>query len=518
MLGIFQYRMRTSMIAVILIMGGLGVSFSILTSVYFEKYTLENRREQLVNLAELEVHYLRDKAITETVDLGMSVQSGKELRKAIKNANKGKVVSLLDQHFYRAFVTLGIIDLEKIFVYDKQFNQLYSSSVGETVTDLDSICSNIIQQLVQRKSTDAIKPFSRMCAYNDKLQLVAVVPIGGLRLTGYLAVVVNPVQNLVKSEGGIGIPLKVKSLTNKTLYQSEDWPTDESLHNILIANYGFKGGNTSPIGFFEFASDITDLHAKLDNTRAIIISVVLLLTLIAIVLSVYVFQHSILSPLNKLMLHLQLVKNDKSYLGKNIEVTGSKDIVKLAESFNAMSGELNSLYSSLEEIAYTDALTGIPNRTVLMDRLNQVILFSKRNVSRENFMFMLLDLNRFKQVNDTYGHNVGDQLLQIVSTRLKKAIRASDTVARLGGDEFAILLNDVTDIKIVEKLANNITQVMSTPVIIDGNTMDIGVSIGIARYPEHGDSVKEIIHHADVAMYKAKQAGLAYCFYEAGME
>lgn len=512
--SVFQTDMRTSMITIIVIMGSLGVLFSVMTASFFEKYTLDNRREQLVNLAELEVHNLRDKAVVETVELGMSVQSVPDLRRAIKAGNRDKVIAQLDQHFHRAFVTLGILDLDKLLVYDKQFNLLYASSEGEGHTDLDYLCHGMTAQLKQRKAADVIKPFSRMCTHNDRLQLVSVVPIGGLRISGYLAVAVNPLNNLLLAEKGIGIPLKIDSANYKTLYTSREWPDKGSMHNILVADYGFKGGNVSPIGHFQFAFDITELRERLNKTRALIIGIVSLLTLLAVVLSLLVLQRSILCPINKLMTHLGLVKSNKDYLGRYVDIEGSRDIVRLADGFNSMSMELNRLYSSLEDMAFTDSLTGIPNRALLMDRLNQAILLSRRNDEGGHFMFMLMDLNRFKQVNDTYGHNVGDQLLQLVAGRLKSTIRESDTIARLGGDEFAILMNDVSDERVAEALAKKITQVMSKPISIADHHLDVGISIGVSRYPENGVSSKLIIHCADVAMYHAKQNGMPYYFYK----
>lgn len=511
---VFQSGMRASLVATIIVMGGLGVLFSIMTASYFQEITLENRREQLVNLAELEVHYLRDKAISETVDLGMSVQSSIDLRSAIKNGNEAKVITLLDQHFYRAFVTLGILDLEKLLVFDKHLKLLHVSSEGSEYVDINRLCPNIIQQLRGRKSSEAIKPFNRMCTYDDKLQLISVVPIGGLRITGYLAVVVNPINNLIQSEEGIGIPLKVESVNHKVLYNSKGWPDKDSMHNILVARYGFKGGNPSPIGHFLFAFDITDLRKRLNKTRTLIIIIVSILTLLVVVIALALLQRSILSPLNKLISHLRLVKENKDYLSEYLHIEGSRDIVELSDDFNAMSKELKQLYSSLEDMAFTDSLTGIANRALLMDRLNQIVLLSKRSETMNHFIFMLMDLNRFKQINDTYGHNVGDRLLQLVADRLKSTIRESDTVARLGGDEFAILLNDVSEDKVAEELAQKITSVMSEPILVEGNTMDVGISIGISRHPENGTSAEQIIHCADVAMYHAKKSGIPYYFYK----
>ena len=511
---LYPSGMRTNIVITIFVMGILSILYSTLTANYFQKYTLDNHREQLTHLAELEVHNLRDQAVTESINLGMSVQSIPELRKAIKLRNKKEIVSTLDQHFHRAFVTLGILDLEKLIIFDKHVDYLYASSDGFDYTNIDDICSGIIQQIKQRKGADAIKPFSRMCSYDDTLHLISIVPVGGLRLKGYLAVVVNPLKNLMQAEKGVGVPLKVESINSKTLYESSKWPVQNDMDDFLIAEYGFKAGNPLPIGYFKFAFDIIGLKKQLNQTRAVIIGVVSGLTVIVVLISLLVFQRSILNPLFKLASYLRLVKKDKSYLGKDIKVSGSKEIVELADDFNEMSRELKHLYSKLESMAFTDSLTGIPNRALLLDRLHHVTLVSKRENVTSDFAFMLMDLDRFKKVNDTYGHDIGDHLLRLVAKRLQSTIRESDTVARLGGDEFAIILNGISENEIAEELAKKITDVMSEPIIIDGNTLDVGISIGVAFYPEDGVTTKRIIRCADEAMYYAKNNNLPYSFYK----
>lgn len=511
---LYPSGMRTNIVITILVMGILSITYSTLTANYFQKYTLDNQREQLTHLIELEVHNLRDQAVTESINLGMSVQSIPELRKAIKLRNKKKIISSLDQHFHRAFVTLGILDLEKLIVYDKHLDYLYASSEGFDYTNIDDICSGIVQQLKQRKGADAIKPFSRMCSYDDALHLISIVPVGGLRLKGYLAVVVNPMKNLMQAEKGVGMPLKVESTNSKTLYQSNKWPVQNDMDDFLIAEYGFKSGNPLPIGYFKFAFDIIGLKQQLKKTRTTIIAIVSALTLVVAIIALLVFRRSILTPLSELASHLRMVKKDKNYLGKDININGSKEIVELADDFNEMSRELKGLYYKLENMAFTDSLTGIPNRALLLDRIHQITLLSKRDSSASDFAFILMDLNRFKQVNDTYGHTIGDHLLRLVAQRLESTIRESDTVARQGGDEFAIILNGVSDKEHAEEVAKKITNIMSEKIIIDGNTIDIGMSIGIAFYPEDGVTTKRIISCADEAMYYAKNNNLPYSFYE----
>ncbi len=163
--------------------------------------------------------------------------------------------------------------------------------------------------------------------------------------------------------------------------------------------------------------------------------------------------------------------------------------------------------------AYHDLLTKLPNRALLRDRLSLAISQAKRE--DEKLAVMFLDLDRFKNINDSLGHMIGDELLQQVSMRLKECIRAADTLARFGGDEFTLLLpklhNGRDD---ASKLADKITHTLKQPFIIDGHELYVSASIGIALYPHDGSNIDTLIKHADVAMYHVKGQGKnGYKFY-----
>ncbi|CAN5156356.1 cyclic Di-GMP phosphodiesterase RmdB [soil metagenome] len=155
-----------------------------------------------------------------------------------------------------------------------------------------------------------------------------------------------------------------------------------------------------------------------------------------------------------------------------------------------------------EQQALTDALTGLPNRTVLGTRTAEVLLES----GEDGTALLLFDLDRFKEVNDTLGHHVGDRFLQVVASRLAGAVRPGDTVVRLGGDEFALLLPS-TGAAEAEETARRLPEVVRTPIVLDGLHVDVDASVGIAVAPEHGDHLDALLQHADVAMYLAKGTG-----------
>jgi len=166
---------------------------------------------------------------------------------------------------------------------------------------------------------------------------------------------------------------------------------------------------------------------------------------------------------------------------------------------------------ALEYQALHDALTGLPNRSLFGDRLRQALLSARRN--QNMFGVLLLDLDRFKDINDALGHDRGDTLLQEVTARLRGVLRATDTIARLGGDEFAVLTTDAKHPDDVVATARKILAALEGPFAIADQMVETGASIGIALYPVHGDDPTTLLRRADVAMYVAKRSGGGHAVY-----
>ena len=169
----------------------------------------------------------------------------------------------------------------------------------------------------------------------------------------------------------------------------------------------------------------------------------------------------------------------------------------------------------LEHLAMHDMLTDLPNRSLVEDRLQQGIHIAKRE--KKVISLMMIDLNRFKEVNDKHGHDAGDSLLKQVAMRLRRILRQSDTAGRLGGDEFAIVLPS-TDAAGAMKVAEKLLKVMESPFKVGDNSLSIACSVGIAMYPQHGEDVAGLCRSADVAMYAAKRSGRGYAIYRPGDE
>lgn len=163
-----------------------------------------------------------------------------------------------------------------------------------------------------------------------------------------------------------------------------------------------------------------------------------------------------------------------------------------------------------------DALTDLPNRILLHDRLEQAVYIASRD--KISLAVLVLDLDRFKEINDTLGHNNGDRVIKQVATRLRSVTPESDTVARLGGDEFAIVLSKIADENDAAEVVRKIEEALHAPFMLEGLKLDIQASVGIAFYPEHGTDAYTLLQRADVAMYVAKQNHSGFVVYSATLD
>jgi len=187
------------------------------------------------------------------------------------------------------------------------------------------------------------------------------------------------------------------------------------------------------------------------------------------------------------------------------------EIRDLTEAFRDLRQQVHSRQLALEHIAMHDALTSLPNRALLMDRLNQSINNAQRRT--RSLALLMLDLDRFKEINDTLGHLTGDALLQQVGARLRNVLRDSDTVARLGGDEFAVLLPNVSDTNAL-RIAAAVHERLEKVYEVYEHSLYVGVSIGVAVFPQHGETSESLLQHADVAMYMAKRNNSGITLYD----
>ena len=238
---------------------------------------------------------------------------------------------------------------------------------------------------------------------------------------------------------------------------------------------------------------------------------------LAFLIGIYLMiDRSLLRPISKISNALFAEGEQAEYqISKHIGNQDSKEIHQLVSAFTTMRKQIHQRQEELQVQALHDALTGLPNRTLFNDRLEQAMKDMRR--TQQKMAVMILDLDRFKDINDVLGHPMGDQLLQHVAQRLEDVVRESDTVARLGGDEFAIVA-PFTDENSASQFAAKIVSAINDVFTIESQNLYVGVSIGIAVYPEHGDDADTLVRHADVAMYVAKRERQGLSFYKESLD
>jgi diguanylate cyclase (GGDEF)-like protein len=285
-------------------------------------------------------------------------------------------------------------------------------------------------------------------------------------------------------------------------------------------------------GRVEIGFSTTAIQHLIEDTRNKALARAML-SLLLMGLFSWLLGHYLTRGLNALQLGAkQIAEGD---LGYRINVRGKDELAQTALAFNDMSAKLKHLdeervkkeaeihllnqaleqrvidrtiqlqdvNKQLEHQAMHDALTKLPNRALFHDRLRSTLASAQR--SKELFALIGLDLDLFKEINDTLGHHAGDLVLQHVANACNKILRDSDTVARMGGDEFAILLPNVTDMEHAVHVAQRVLDAIKEPLQSDGRLIEIGASLGIAMFPQHGEEEIALITHSDAAMYEAKR-------------
>ena len=321
------------------------------------------------------------------------------------------------------------------------------------------------------------------------------------------------------SQLGLYIPAQ---LLNKALQPAKSAQLVPALYqeaNSLIATRRLHEGLLL-IGILP-ENELLKESQRLGNIVGWIVLVTIVLLIIALLISMNVLM---VRPLKELMGAVREIGNGN--LAPKIALSTKDELGKLALSFQEMAGNLEKSRTKVERLAYHDSLTGLPNRFRAHQTLHRMIALARRESRRMAVLF--LDLDNFKRVNDTLGHQVGDQLLMEMATRLQVVLRAEDVIhqeavhnapdvlARLGGDEFIVLLSNVGSSQDAAKVASRILDIMRLPFYFNDNEIYSGCSIGISLFPGDGSDVDDLIKRADAAMYQAKEQGRNnYQFYSA---
>nr|WP_315494810.1 diguanylate cyclase [uncultured Rhodoferax sp.] len=246
-----------------------------------------------------------------------------------------------------------------------------------------------------------------------------------------------------------------------------------------------------------------------DQLGRTIVQIVILVSLACALLAVLVAR-ALTRPINSMIAAVHRFSNDNKALPLPVE--RSDEIGTLARSFARMQGQIrkqmDDLHDSreeLEHLAQHDMLTELPNRRMFMDRLAQAIARAER--TEEGFALLFIDVDNFKNFNDSLGHAAGDAVLKIVAQRLASNTRKVDTVARLGGDEFVVMIDNFSERNLISAFTEKLLAALKAPMDFEGHTLCVEFSVGISQFPDDGHTAEEVINNADRAMYRTKAGG-----------
>lgn len=299
------------------------------------------------------------------------------------------------------------------------------------------------------------------------------------------------------------VDLTLEQLTNELIIR------DRSIYLSKQITMGDEN-----LGLIVISANLNDLTVK-EKRYFLIIGLALIGSVLFAYLLNWKLQKRLTSPISELInLVGYVAKNEKYH--KRLKSVRDDEIGDLILGVNTMLDTIETHEMLLYNRAHYDELTQLPNRHLLMERLSHAIKVAKRNNTEIALLF--LDLDRFKIINDSLGHRIGDELLLQVAAKLVKVLRTSDSISRWGGDEFVMLLEDVNKKEDIDTIVEKIIMELAEPTIVSGHRLHVSSSVGIARYPQDGESCQSLLKHADISMYHAKEQGIGKsCYFDASM-
>jgi diguanylate cyclase (GGDEF)-like protein len=506
-----RISVRLILAGAIFIMGNLAMVLVYVSGEVYKQNLLGSQRELIRNIVAVR---LRDVKQRLDKEMGEAVQ-----RISDRVPTGGLSAGQLSAHGAAFLRRLQISDLTSdteairaVFLFDGDVSHPIEISGNRSATDLSASMCPPVRSAARRTASDGhLSPRTRICVEDDHPYYVLFSPLGPAD-PAYVQVVADPVPLISQALRDLHMAGRIVLRNGKVVYESADWSSSQDQNSSITvdAPLGPSLGGQSVRVYV--VHDIGGTIQALQKTGYMVMIAAAGVTFLTILFFMRILQRTTLDPLTELALHVRKIREDRNQLGRRLVASGNAEVYELAEGFNEMTMKLRGLYESLEKMAFMDTLTKLPNRALFNDRLEQAILWSRR--SKKPFVVAIMDLDRFKEINDTLGHQIGDSILQQVGLRLLNHLRESDTVARLGGDEFALLLQS-TDNQAAIRLARNILEALKEPFDTGSRKIYIGASIGIAAYPNHGNSATALMQKADIAMYAAKRAKTGVAIYDA---
>lgn len=343
-MDIKHLTLQKTLALAILLTGVIGIALVFFTDYTYRKLTYEQQKKSISQLIAIKSADLISELSEYQKDIGFRLQSEIEFKNALDAQNKEDVIYWLDQEFSRYYVTTGLVKLEKIIVYDTDFQLIATSDRGLDVINNKLPCYQVIDQVRSLPYIERVKPISQLCEYSDRSLFSSIVSIGSLKPKGYIHVITSPQYVLTNIEAALGIPLRLYDKYHKLLHQSVHWPIKKAIPNTLISTYTLLDGNNKPFIYISAAADITVFTTQLNNTRYNVIFGATALTLFTIIIALIILRRG-LSPLNNLRRAADIATHDKF---TSVNEEGYSEISAPIHAFNLMVEKTQSLIDDLK--------------------------------------------------------------------------------------------------------------------------------------------------------------------------
>lgn len=498
-------NLLTGLVFTIVLLGVISAVAVFLSAQNYRKLAFDFQRGHMAQqVSERAADILADE-LRGARRLVLVVQSQERFNQALASGEVDTITAVLRDQFAQKLVTSEIINAVGLYAFDPEYNLLGGASRLDAVIDSDAVlCPGFIGQGQQREGPAQHLPLAGLCLHEGRPLFAAMIPMDGMSPTGYLQVISDPLPKLGKIDFLLDMLIRINRMDGVELYASQVEEPEAAPVTVIKADYLLHTSDNRPALMITATRDADELVTRLDSSNKRLLLIVGLTLLSTMALALLLVKYSVFKPLRQLSKQLRA-----EWYGNRGKATGpaEADDNDAPVSFHA----LGELYESLHDKAIRDPLTGTYNRALLEDRLKQIIAEHRRSPGKA--AILLVDMVRFKYVNDLLGHYTGDQLLKEVVERIGAVLRESDTLARFGGDEFSVILPDTDDDQAVQ-VAQKIIQSMEPDFEVEGHTLSAAVSIGIAMLPEHGEDVETLLRHADYAMYSVKSTRQGYAFYD----
>jgi len=467
----------------LLAIGVAAIILSIIAGGTFRTAALEDETRILARIIKVASTEVITTLEMQSRDLGATTENDRPFRKAIKNIdkpeNKEIVVTRLNDQFNQRFVTTGIIDLKKLRVYNKKLEIIAESTSG--AKGLSQKLPNFIyQQAKNRKGGERLKAIGGTWAENGNAYYSVLVPVGGLRLRGYLEIVTNPGHNLSKIESMLTAPLKISNLNNEEQYTSKSWDTENP--NMLIVDYQLLGADNAPVLNIEMMENVEIFNKKFDETQMFSVGSMALVIILAVVFSIFIFTRFVFTPLKKLMSNME--RCAEGDLTVEVKQEGLSELQSLSLTLKSLVDSLNIQVSEIQgNIVNVSNSAG--ELSIITSETNQAI--QQQQQETDQVATAINEMSATVQEVATHAEEAAAaaQSADVATSEGKKVVE--DTINEI--DSLAMEIDRST--QVIEKLKKESENIGSVMGVIRGiaeqtNLLALNAAIEAARAGEQG--------------------------------